>query len=219
MNLSGCTKRPRGRLSNREGGRAGDQSPGSLCMAKKNIKRIVGGFVLMILAVISAGAAFYFLETRPQIWGENLSASQRKSLPAPAGHLRKGGAVASSVARGEPYEEAAGTDGTSLSSLHDKRGPEGMMSASGGQTGGPLASRQTGQEGFLWIDRVSSLHVMTLGRIHGVESGRRVAIFDGTDRIGEVTVDQALEGTSYVHPSPGQAMDLSRSDYYRAVVE
>jgi hypothetical protein len=167
-------------------------------MAKKNIKRIFWGVILMILSVISAAAAFYFLETKPQFWGDNLSTPQREFLPAPD-QVKKGEDAASSLDRKEPYLEVVGAGLKPVPAPYDKKG-------------------QNGQEGFLWIDRASSSHVMTLGRSHGVEPGQHVAIYDGAGRLGEVEVDHALDSTSYVHPS-GQSMDLSKNDYYRAVLE
>ncbi len=180
----------------------------------------------MILSVISAAAAFYFLETKPQFLGDNLATPQREFLPAPDQvkkarlpprndpdkprflaasnrynflYGKKGEDAASSLDRKEPYLEVVGAGLKPVPAPYDKKG-------------------QNGQEGFLWIDRASSSHVMTLGRSHGVEPGQHVAIYDGAGRLGEVEVDQALESTSYVHPS-GQSMDLSKNDYYRAVLE
>lgn len=170
-------------------------------MAKKDIKRIFLGVVLIILAVISAAAAFYFLETKPQIWGDKLSAAKRGSPPARARTQtgppaqaqadREGGAAAS-LDRGEPSLEEGAV-------VYEKK-------------------NQKHKEGFLWVDHKSSQYVLTLGRRHGLETGRQVGVYDGLSRVGEVTVDQAFEGTSYVHPSQ-ESLDLSGSDYYRAVAE
>lgn len=77
------------------------------------------------------------------------------------------------------------------------------------------------KEGYLWIDHSSAdpsgQYVVTLGSIHGVTSGRKLNIYEGTDLLGQVVVDRSTETISYVHPDA--SVNIAQNDYYRVVIE
>lgn len=93
---------------------------------------------------------------------------------------------------------------------------------------------QTGsvkKEGFLWVDPESSSsprgafgprepngqYMITLGKTHGVSEGKKLQVYDGTDLLGQVVVNRALETVSYVLPE--KSVDISKDAYYRVVAE
>ena len=73
------------------------------------------------------------------------------------------------------------------------------------------------KEGFLWVDPASAQYVVTLGKTHGVWEGKKLNVYDGTDLLGQVVVDRALETISYVLPE--KSADISKDAYYRVVAE
>lgn len=80
------------------------------------------------------------------------------------------------------------------------------------------------KEGFLWVDPASSpqggpsgQYIVTLGRTHGVREGKKLNVYDGTDILGQVVVDRAMETVSYVLPE--KSVDISKDAYYRVVAE
>ena len=81
------------------------------------------------------------------------------------------------------------------------------------------------KEGFLWVDPASSSsqrepigqYLVTLGKTHGVREGKKLNVYDGTDLLGQVAVDRALETVSYVLPE--KSVDISKDAYYRVVAE
>lgn len=84
----------------------------------------------------------------------------------------------------------------------------------------PVARDQKGpikKEGFLWADPASAQYVVTLGKTQGIWDGKKLKVYDGTDLLGQVVVDRALETVSYVLPET--SMDISQNAYYRVVAE
>ena len=73
------------------------------------------------------------------------------------------------------------------------------------------------KEGFLWVDPASSQYMVTLGKTHGIWEGEKLNVYDGTDLLGQVAVDRALETVSYVLPE--KSVDISKDAYYRVVAE
>ena len=73
------------------------------------------------------------------------------------------------------------------------------------------------KEGFLWVDPASSQYLVTLGKTRGVREGKKLNVYDGTDLLGQVAVDRALETVSYVLPE--KSVDISKDVYYRVVAE
>ena len=77
--------------------------------------------------------------------------------------------------------------------------------------------KSTPREGLLWADPASAQYVVTLGKTHGVWEGKKLNVYDGTDLLGHVVVDRALETISYVLPE--KSVDISKDAYYRVVAE
>ncbi|GEM_PF-3342267 len=80
------------------------------------------------------------------------------------------------------------------------------------------------REGFLWVDPASSpqggpsgQYMVTLGKAQGVLDGRKLKVYDGTDLLGQVVVDRAMETVSYVVAD--KSMDIPKDAYYRVVAE
>lgn len=74
------------------------------------------------------------------------------------------------------------------------------------------------KEGALWIDRHAGVLYVTLGAMHGLSPGSRVAIYEGRNKIGYVRVETPLDVISYVQPVNTTISDF-KNDYYRAVIE
>lgn len=72
------------------------------------------------------------------------------------------------------------------------------------------------KEGFLWVDP-NGQYLVTLGKTHGIREGEKLNVYDGTDLLGQVAVDRALETVSYVLPE--KSVDISKDAYYRVVAE
>lgn len=91
----------------------------------------------------------------------------------------------------------------------------------------PVAPDRKGsvpKEGFLWVAPASSSpgdlagqYVVTLGKAQGVLEGKQLKVYNGTDLLGQVVVDRALETVSYCVPET--SLDLSRNNYYRVVAK
>jgi hypothetical protein len=75
----------------------------------------------------------------------------------------------------------------------------------------------TTKEGLLWADPDSSQYLVTLGKTQGIREGKKLKVYDGTDLLGQVVVDRALETVSYVLPE--KSVDISKDTYYRVVAE
>ncbi len=77
--------------------------------------------------------------------------------------------------------------------------------------------KSTPKEGFLWVDPASNQYVVTLGKTQGIWDGKKLKVYNGTDLLGQVVVDRALETVSYVIPE--KSADISKDAYYRVVAE
>ncbi|OGX27613.1 MAG: hypothetical protein A2705_04590 [Omnitrophica WOR_2 bacterium RIFCSPHIGHO2_01_FULL_52_10] len=73
------------------------------------------------------------------------------------------------------------------------------------------------KEGLLWVDPASAQYVVTLGKTQGIWEGKKLKVYDGTDLLGQVIVDRALETVSYVVAE--KSADISKDTYYRVVAE
>lgn len=76
--------------------------------------------------------------------------------------------------------------------------------------------KSTPKEGFLWGDP-NGQYLVTLGKTQGVLEGKKLKVYDGTDLLGQVIVDRALETVSYILPE--KSVDISKDTYYRVVAE
>ncbi len=154
-------------------------------MAKKDIKRIFLGVVLIILAVGSAAGSFYFLEMHP-IFTDGKWIQPKDKFPAPA--------------KVDPVPEIPAESPAQKTSVI------------------PVGEGRNQREGFLWVDHQSSQLVVTLGTADGLSPGKRLSVYGGSGKMGEVAVDQSFEAVSYVHRLEG-SMNFEENDYYRVVGE
>jgi hypothetical protein len=164
-------------------------------MAKKNIKKIFLGVILIVFSAAGVAAAFYFLEAKPRFWvqrspglGDARIQTDRESVSLKAGLRIPGDESALDVAHSPDVPTATGT-----SYLGKK-------------------------EGFLWVDRKTSQLIVTLGRLNGLDEGRQLIVYEGANRLGEVVVDAVFETVSYVH-AVGKFMNLLENAYYRVGTE
>ena len=74
------------------------------------------------------------------------------------------------------------------------------------------------KEGFLWVDAKSAKYVVTLGAVQGLLPGNYLTVYNGDRRVGQVTVETALDIISYVQPID-ESVDLSSNKYFRVTVE
>ena len=81
------------------------------------------------------------------------------------------------------------------------------------------AEEKDRKEGYLWIDRQTSTVIVTLGALHGLSAGKKLAVYDQNKKpIGDVIVDTPLDVISYVHPMAKSIADF-RENYYRVAIE
>lgn len=74
------------------------------------------------------------------------------------------------------------------------------------------------KEGIFWVDRESSLSMITLGALNGLNPGDQLNVYEGETKIAVVTVDKLLDVISYVKPLDKPLTELDE-DYYRVVQE
>ena len=74
------------------------------------------------------------------------------------------------------------------------------------------------KEGILWTDVRSSRFIVTLGALQGLLPGKHLAVYDGNNKMGEVTVEKVFDIISYVQPME-TPLNFSPSNYYRVVLE
>lgn len=79
------------------------------------------------------------------------------------------------------------------------------------------SQESAGKEGYLWLDQASGQYIATLGQVHGAAAGGKLNVYDGTDLLGQVTVDRAMKTVSYVHSE--KSVNLDQNNYYRIVME
>jgi len=74
------------------------------------------------------------------------------------------------------------------------------------------------KEGVLWIDRKTTMCLVTLGVVNGLRPGSTLGIYEGDTRIGEITVDVTHDIISY-----GKLVQKSLEDfpnnYYKVVIK
>ena len=174
-------------------------------------KRVITGIIFLLLAAFSALTAFYFLKVKPAMMSRGKLKSN-KFYSAKASAQTKSPPTQfvfapNEILNGIPVKTATPQEkAVSLKSLVKEA--EKVY----GQ------EENLNKEGFLWIDRKSSLYVVTLGALQGLLPGKHLGVYDGDQRIGQVIVDTPFDVISYVHPAE-ESKNLFSSDYYRVVVE
>lgn len=79
-------------------------------------------------------------------------------------------------------------------------------------------NEKTRRSGYLWIDRKTSVCLVTLGAVNGVGAGSQLKVYDGDKEVGLVRVETPLDVISYAKPVKKE-LDQFERDYYRVVFE
>ncbi|MCA9405925.1 MAG: hypothetical protein KC684_05265 [Candidatus Omnitrophica bacterium] len=169
-------------------------------MATENSKTIFLGVFLVLVALVCALTAFYYLEARPEMVANEQTESDVAQLPAEK-----------SVDQDSPAQTAKASTNKSTEDISLKNLVDKAETVYGDE-------EKQRKDGFLWFDRGSSKLVVTLGAVNGLTPGSSLAVYDGNKRIGKVKVDVPFDVISYVQPLDGSA-DRLTGDYYRVVME
>lgn len=182
-----------------------------------NLKKMVLGGFLLLLAVFCALTAIYYLEVEPAAReplsgtselegnkGEILSAEDIGEVRDATDMNRElaPSLLASApvvVAEMEPRES-----GVTLDSLVEHA--ENIYDE----------AEKNRVEGFLWVDRNSSRYVVTLGALNGIFPGAYLTVYDEDRKVGQVQVETTMDVIAYVKPEASTEKSLTK-EYYRVV--
>jgi hypothetical protein len=182
----------------------------------RKLKVIGIGGVFLLLALVCAATAFYYLEVKPGVrknqlmmLSDSLSEDDMfhsddfKKATTIIGKNRSTVLTDASIQTGSTHPAESGV------ALDDLiRHAESVYDS----------EEQSRREGYLWVDRATSRYVVTLGALNGVLPGRYLTVYDDARKVGRVKVDSAMDVIAYVHPSPATETFLTRK-YYRVVLE
>lgn len=176
-------------------------------MAKKSLKKIFFGLTLIVCAITFGVAAFYVVEVKPEI--ANRQFAKLKKLTFQRAKIEQRVKVIKKqeiIEKQEAIIVKENEENVNLASL--------VKEAE--KVYGQVEKRR--KEGFLWIDRNTSRYVITLGAVNGLIPGNHLTVYEGDQKIGQVTVDTPFDIISYVHPFNDSQKSFT-SDYYRVVIE
>jgi hypothetical protein len=180
-------------------------------MAIKNIRKVIG-FICVGLAILLGLAGYSFMEGQAKSVS---SKPQPQASVSPEEKARIQQAAIEEVQRKadilkkqqeEKEKQAAQKQGIDLTPI---------IAQARAQYDDAERNRK---EGFLWVDRANKKYVVNLGAIHGLLPGSYLTIYQGAERVGQVTIDTMLDVISYVRPLDNN-INFSASSYYRAVKE
>ncbi len=165
-----------------------------MAVAGKNKSKLIVGLGCIISAFCCIVAVFYFM-------GKTHMASQEKiaALEAKIAELTTGAA---------PSGTSSAKTGSVPMKLDD-------LLTEAQKIHGVTEKDRT--EGLLWIDRKSDSYIVTLGALNGLQKGSQLSVYDGTQKMEVVNVDQPFDIISYVNP-PKLSSNLN-NHFYRVVVE
>ena len=148
-------------------------------MATQNKKKLLFGFIFIIIAFgWIVGAFYYFIQKNPS--NNDKMAVMEEEITKLKAQV-KNSSQNSSITK----ESAAPFK---LEILVKKA--ESIYSD-------PEKSRK---EGFLWFDRATRSFIITLGALHGLHVGNQLSIYDGDKKIDIGSVDFPFDVVSYVKP-------------------
>ena len=187
---------------------------------KVNTKKVFVGLVLMVLAIVGAVGTFYILEVKPAMDKRPKSKLVKAALPVIKKDTKAAPAPAKTDAKAKPGTDkkvppAAAAVTPPAPAISDKLDMAKLVQVSKAVYG---EGEQSRKEGFMWIDRKEAKCVVTLGALNGVNPGSVLSIYDGNQKVGQVSVDSSYDVISYAHPVD-KAVDQFNGDYYRAVLE
>ncbi|MBU4333991.1 MAG: hypothetical protein KKD07_06080 [Candidatus Omnitrophica bacterium] len=211
-------------------------------MAKLNIKKIFIGLVLMIFALLCAVTAFYILEVKPKMEARKKTGTvkaaglpklvDKKIKEEPKKAVKKNvesrikdrmSKISDKIKKKLPEQESKEV----LKKEPAKEQPQEVKSVEKTISVKALVreseavyddAEKARREGLLWVDRKTERIMVTLGAVHGLSKGSKLSVYEGSAKIGQVKVDTAFDVISFVSPG-GNALDLSKHNYYKIVVE
>ena len=182
-------------------------------MAKRNIKKIIIGIILIVIGLGTIGVAgFYQFVVKPE-----LTARQQERQARVTKAWKPGQAKAFS-----PSEESVkGSSSIPPAPVAQPAPPPQPVQKIPAVSEAPQPkaygeSEEKNKEGLLWFDSASSKYVITLGTVQGLVSGSALTVYDGDKKIGQVIVQSASDINSYVQPSSDTQLT---GNYYRVVIE
>ena len=184
-------------------------------MAKRNIKKIIIGIILIVIGLGTIGVAgFYQFVVKPELTErqerEQAQAkwSQKAAQARPQPPSEESKKVVSSI---QPPPVAQPTPPPQpvqeVPAVADVPKPPSKVYGD---------AEERNKEGLLWFDSASSKYVITLGTVQGLTSGSALTVYDGDKKIGQVIVQSAADINSYVQPSSDTQLT---GNYYRVVIE
>ncbi|MDP8211695.1 MAG: hypothetical protein P9X22_00190 [Candidatus Zapsychrus exili] len=157
-------------------------------MAKRNIKKILVGVLLIVFAILGAIVAFYYLEVVPEL------EQRTKEEVVEVVEIKEDKEIVETKIDVSSKEDKQ----PEIKPYYDKK----------------EVSRK---EGFLWFDRKSSKLICTLGSVQGLSEGSLLTVYYAEKEICKVEVKQVFDVISYVEPKD-QTVDSLSQDYYRAII-
>ena len=186
-------------------------------MAKRNMKKIIIGIVLIVIGLGTIGVAgFYQFVVKPEL--DQREASAR----AQAQWSKKAAQAKPNLQPQEPVKVSSSIQSAPAAQSAPPPQPVQKIPPVAETKAPPPPSKVYGEaeeknkEGLLWFDSASSKYVITLGTVQGLTAGSALTVYDGNNRIGQVIVQSAADINSYVQPSPDTQLT---GNYYRVVIE
>jgi len=166
-------------------------------MPKRNIRKILFGVFLMVFAGFAVLTAFYQSNVKPDIQTKEkvkairIEANSKKVQ-------RRAEAIQKQMSKGKTVatlQQQELSESPQITRADKSINLERLVKAAQEIYG---QAEQQKRQGYLWIDRKNSKYVVTLGAVNGVLAGSRLSVFDGQNKLGEITVETAFDVISYV---------------------
>ena len=167
-------------------------------MADKNKSKLIVGFSFLLGAFLFSAATLYFMGKKNKDNAQKM-ASLEVQLANMIGEKSRGRLLARDV--GKLTREPIALDDVLTRS--EKIYGRGELNR---------------KDGILWIDRKSSICLVTLGAVNGLEDGSRLGIFEDDNKIGDCVVDTSLDLVAYVSVVD-KPLDGFKNNYYRVAKE
>ena len=175
-------------------------------MPKRNFKKILIGFFLLVIAATSGLTAFYYLKVKPEL------ASREEELSASVEKMKSTATMVKQTVSESKDKQKSGTAETTKASGMNLKSIVDRAKSTYSE------AEQKRKEGYLWIDRANSKFIVTLGAVQGLLPGDYLTVYDGDKKIGQVTIETPFDVTAYVRPL-GESADLFKKNYYHVVKE
>jgi len=177
-----------------------------------NIKKVSTGIVFIIISILLALYAFYFLEVEPELAKRKDGQQVQEGIKT--GPLNGTGENEKKIMEEKNKEQKKIVidykDGKNTLTEVKNKVEDGAKSVD-------VKSKEKAK-GFLWVDRKSSKYVVTLGKKNGLSIGSKLIVFQNDQKLGKVEVDAVYDTIAYVHLID-ISNDLTDDDYYRVQPE